>query len=568
MGTVRTSLVQGDGLRLQVREQGDPGRPTVLLVHGYPDNSSVWDGVAGLLADRFRVVRFDVRGTGGSEAPQDRDGYLLDRLAADIAAVARTVSPNEAVHLVGHDWGSIQAWHAVTDPRYAALFASYTSISGPSLDHIDDWMHRNITRLRLRPVLRQLTHSWYIGFFQLPRLPEIAWRTRVLRSRFEADERDAINGIELYRANIGSGAKRTERRTSVPVQQLALTKDPFVTTPLLRAAEPFCDSLWRRDLAYGHWAPRTHPAAVAGPIAEFIEHLRGASAGRSLRRAHITGEPRRFAGQLVLITGAGSGIGRSTALAFAAEGADVLAADINEEGAAATAAEARELGVDARHYHVDVTDGAALQKLAAQVGTDHGIPDIVMANAGIGMAGGFLDTDEEDWRRVIDVNLLGVVHTLRAFAPLLVDRSRATGQGGHLVVTASMAAFTPWPALTAYATTKAAVLSLAQSLRTELAPHDIGVSAICPGMIATNIINTTRFVGQDEATERQHRQETDAVYRKRNYGPDKVAKAVLRAVAENRAVVPVTPEARLAAVGVRVAPGLIRRFGGWSRTGR
>jgi short-subunit dehydrogenase len=136
------------------------------------------------------------------------------------------------------------------------------------------------------------------------------------------------------------------------------------------------------------------------------------------------------------------------------------------------------------------------------------------------------------------------------------------------VVTASMAAFTPWPALTAYATTKAAVLSLAQSLRTELAPHDIGVSAICPGMIATNIINTTRFVGQDEATERQHRQETDAVYRKRNYGPDKVAKAVLRAVAENRAVVPVTPEARLAAVGVRVAPGLIRRFGGWSRTGR
>jgi NAD(P)-dependent dehydrogenase (short-subunit alcohol dehydrogenase family)/pimeloyl-ACP methyl ester carboxylesterase len=541
----------------------------VLLVHGYPDNSAVWDGVADLLADRFRVVRFDVRGTGGSEAPSDRAGYLLDRLAADIAAVARAVSPTAPVHLVGHDWGSIQCWHAITDPRYAPLFASYTSISGPSLDHIDAWMRHNITRLRLRPVLRQLTHSWYIGFFQLPRLPEIAWRTRILRSRFNADERDAINGIELYRANmIGGGTQRTERRTSVPVQQLALTKDPFVTAPLLRAAEPWCDSLWRRDLAYGHWAPRTHPAAIAGPIAEFAGHVDGGPAGRSLRRARINGEPRRFAGRLVLITGAGSGIGRSTALAFAAEGADVLTADIDEDSAAATAAQARELGVDARHYHVDVTDGAALHKLAAQVGTDHGVPDIVMANAGIGMAGGFLDTDEDDWRRVIDVNLLGVVHTLRAFAPLLVDRSRQTGEGGHLVVTASMAAFTPWPALTAYATTKAAVLSLAQSLRTELAPHDIGVSAICPGMIATNIINTTRFVGQDEATQRQRRHDTDAVYRRRNYGPDRVAKAVLRAVAENRAVVPVTPEAHLAAVGVRVAPGLIRRFGGWSRGGR
>lgn len=568
MDTARTSLVQGDGLRLHVTEQGEPGRPTVLLVHGYPDNSSVWDGVADLLADRFRVVRFDVRGTGKSEAPQDRAGYQLDRLAADIAAVTRTVSPRETVHLVGHDWGSIQAWHAVTDPRYASLFASYTSISGPCLDHIDAWMRHSVTHLRLRPVLRQLVHSWYIGFFQLPRLPEIAWRTSILRSRFDADQRDAINGIELYRANMVGGKKSEERRTSVPVQQLALTKDPFVTTPLLDAAEPWCESLWRRDLAYGHWAPRTHPAAVAGPIAEFVEHLRGGPATRSLRRAKITGRRSRFAGQLVLITGAGSGIGRSTALAFAKAGADVLTADINEDGAAATAAEARALGVDARHFHVDVTDGAALRKLATQVGTDHGIPDIVMANAGIGMAGGFLDTDEDDWRRVIDVNLLGVVHTLRAFAPLLVDRSRATGQGGHLVVTASMAAFTPWPALSAYAATKAAVLSLAQSLRTELAPHDIGVSAICPGMIATNIINTTRFVGQDEATERQRRKESDAVFRKRNYSPDRVATAVLRAVAENRAVVPVAPEAHVAAIGVRVAPGLIRRFGGWSRGGR
>jgi NAD(P)-dependent dehydrogenase (short-subunit alcohol dehydrogenase family)/pimeloyl-ACP methyl ester carboxylesterase len=565
MNTVRASLVMGDGLRLLVTEQGDRARPTLLLVHGYPDNSRVWEGVASELADRFHVVRFDVRGTGGSEAPAGRDGYLLDHLAADIAAVARFVSPHGPVHLVGHDWGSIQAWHAVTDPRYAPLFASYTSISGPSLDHIDAWMKHNLARLRLRPVLRQLVHSWYIGFFQLPTLPELAWRLPFLRGRFGADTRDAINGIELYRANIGGSSARTERRTSIPVQQLALTKDPFVTTPLLRAADPWCEALWRRELPYDHWAPRTHPVAVARLVAEFVEHVSGgAKASRGLRRSAVTGEPRRFAGRLVLITGAGSGIGRSTALAFAADGADILAVDIDEESAKATALEVTRLGGEADHYRVDVTDSAGLRELAVQVAADHGVPDIVMANAGIGMAGGFLATDEDDWRRVIDVNLFGVVHTLRAFAPWLVDR----GQGGHLVVTASAAAFTPWPALTAYATTKAAVLSLSQSLRSELAPHGIGVTAICPGIIATNIVNTTRFVGEDTATQAQSRQDADAAYRRRNYGPDKVAKAVLRAVADNRAIVPVTPEAHLAAIGSRVSPGLMRRVGGLLRTRR
>ena len=153
------------------------GRPTVVLVHGFPDNSAVWDGVADLLAERFHVVRYDVRGTGGSGAPDGRDGYRLDQLAADLVAVVQAVSPGRPVHLVAHDWGSLQGWHAVTEPDYAPLFASYTSISGPCVDHIDAWTRRQIRRLRFGSVLRQLLHSWYSG------LPSRAQRDQAQPSR-------------------------------------------------------------------------------------------------------------------------------------------------------------------------------------------------------------------------------------------------------------------------------------------------------------------------------------------------------------------------------------------------
>src|SRR5690606_38075665 len=128
------------GLRLAVYVQGRADGPTIVLVHGYPDDHTVWDGVAESLAQRFRVVRYDVRGHGESAAPRGRDGYRMPHLVADLAAVVRAVSPDRPVHLVGHDWGSIQAWAAVRDPAHWGLFASYTTISGPDLAHVSAWL--------------------------------------------------------------------------------------------------------------------------------------------------------------------------------------------------------------------------------------------------------------------------------------------------------------------------------------------------------------------------------------------------------------------------------------------
>ena len=161
-----------------------PDRPTVVLVHGYPDRQQMWDLVVERLPlDRFHVVTYDVRGAGASDAPDELREYRTDRLVDDLAAVIDAVESEgrtgRTVHLVGHDWGSVQLWDAVgvaeRHPVLRGRIASFTSISGPSLAHIG-WLTHHTDGRRLR-LLRQAVHSWYISFFRLPVLPELVWRT-------------------------------------------------------------------------------------------------------------------------------------------------------------------------------------------------------------------------------------------------------------------------------------------------------------------------------------------------------------------------------------------------------
>jgi NAD(P)-dependent dehydrogenase (short-subunit alcohol dehydrogenase family) len=232
----------------------------------------------------------------------------------------------------------------------------------------------------------------------------------------------------------------------------------------------------------------------------------------------------------------------------------VLCVDIDFEAAKRTATE-----VGGSAFQLDVADGGATDRLAAHVFAEHGVPDLVVANAGVGVAGGFLQTSDEDWHRVLDVNLWGVVHTLRAFVPRLVDR----GEGGHVVVTASAAGFLPMPSLPAYSTTKAAVLMLSQCLAGELASDGIGVSAVCPGFVHTNITTTTRFAGSSPADEQVRQARATEMYRRRGFGPEKVADAIVAAVRDKRVVVHVTPEAKVGAFANRLAPGATRALLGW-----
>ena len=278
-----TRLVRAsDGIDLAVTESGVPGSPTVVCVHGYPDNSSVWDAVAGELSGSYHVVVYDVRGAGASGKPAHRDAYRLDQLADDLRSVLDAVSPQRAVHLVGHDWGSIQAWHAVTDERVASRIASYTSISGPCLDHTAAWMRSGLRRGGARPgqVVRQLVESSYVLLFSLPVVPEWLWRKGILDRALAAKvgrERslvpDKINGLELYRANMLRRLSRPQPRpTGIPVQVIAPTRDPFVT-PALQTNAP---RPWARDLRTvtvddGHWVIVTQPAVIARHVSALIE---------------------------------------------------------------------------------------------------------------------------------------------------------------------------------------------------------------------------------------------------------------------------------------------------------
>jgi pimeloyl-ACP methyl ester carboxylesterase len=295
---MRSHHIDRDGVRLAVHEWGDPtASATVLLVHGFPDCSTVWMPAAEALVDHgLHVAAHDVRGTGGSSAPADVAGYELTHLVADIKAVADAVSPDRPVHLVGHDWGSIQGWEAACSELLDGRLLSFTSISAPPFDHAGRWMRARRDERAFAALAKQALRSAYIPFFHVPGVQPAATRLRAginaTRNRFgegmarregaRVDEHwpaptfgtDLANGMQLYRANARRRlARPAQLQARVPVQLIVAVRDPWVPPSLLVGLEEIAPDLRRRHVDAGHWVIRSQPVDVAVWITEFIESL-------------------------------------------------------------------------------------------------------------------------------------------------------------------------------------------------------------------------------------------------------------------------------------------------------
>lgn len=299
-------MVSGD-VKLAVYEWGDPSRPTVMLIHGYPDTAAVWRPMAELLADHYHVVAYDVRGAGASSAPTATRDYRLELLVEDLGEVIDDVSPDRPVHLVGHDWGSIQGWEAVTTDRLAGRISSYTSIYAPGLDHAASWIRdrlRRPTPRHLGQLLDQQLRSWYVVAFHFPGAAR-AWKVigpvwpriqQKVEKVAPTDDypaataaTDGARGVSLYLANFSHRlAHPAGRPTDVPVQAIVPLRDHYVSPALSEGLGKWAPRLWRTDMVAGHWAPRTHPEVLARWTGEFIDHIEGGPESRRLRRSRVT----------------------------------------------------------------------------------------------------------------------------------------------------------------------------------------------------------------------------------------------------------------------------------------
>jgi NAD(P)-dependent dehydrogenase (short-subunit alcohol dehydrogenase family) len=197
---------------------------------------------------------------------------------------------------------------------------------------------------------------------------------------------------------------------------------------------------------------------------------------------------RDFAGKTAFVTGGASGIGLALGRAFAGEGMKVMLADIEAQPLAAAVESLKSSGMDVRGVICDVADPVSVEQAAQTAYAAFGHVHIVCNNAGVAAAGGIDNISLDNWRWVLDVNLMGVLNGIRTFLPHI----RAHGEGGHIVNTASMAGMIADLGFSPYVASKFAVVAMSEGLAPQLKPLGIGVSVLCPGFVRTGIGDSGR----------------------------------------------------------------------------
>jgi NAD(P)-dependent dehydrogenase (short-subunit alcohol dehydrogenase family) len=253
-------------------------------------------------------------------------------------------------------------------------------------------------------------------------------------------------------------------------------------------------------------------------------------------------------GKTCLITGAASGIGRATAEAAAARGARLVLTDIQTEALDRVAAELGDAVL--AHGALDVTDNEAVLAFAESVHADHGSMDVVMNIAGVSTWGAVQDLRHEDWRKMVEINLMGPISVIEAFVPAMVAAKR----GGHLVNVSSAAGLFGLPWHAAYSASKFGLRGVSEVLRFDLRRYKIGVTLVCPGAVDTPLVGTVDIVGVD--TEHPLMRKMRGRFQRHAKSPEQVANTILRAVERERYLVVTSPDIRALVLVQRYFPPL------------
>jgi NAD(P)-dependent dehydrogenase (short-subunit alcohol dehydrogenase family) len=241
-----------------------------------------------------------------------------------------------------------------------------------------------------------------------------------------------------------------------------------------------------------------------------------------------------YRGKHAVITGGSSGLGRAFALELAHHGAArILIADLDETRGASVVQELQQAGVEAHFRRCDVADREQIEALGQEARSVLGRLDFAFNNAGVASGGDFFDIPPEDWDWLLSINLMAVVNGCRTFGLIMREQG-----GGHLINTASLAAFGAAPGMTLYNVAKAGVLMLSETLRAELAPLHIRVSAICPGFVHTNLMERTRVASP------QYQGLTRMMLEGNKITPERIARAALQQIAQNKLYIFPTWDAR------------------------
>lgn len=294
-------MTTSDNYRLAVFEHGDPANPTVLCVHGFPDDHRLWDGVVALLAGTYHVVTFDNRGAGDSDHPHQVSAYVLEQLADDIAAVARTVKAGGNVHVLAHNWGGAGAWQLALHPVDGTGILSLTTIGSASPEYYSAWVRDQFRfdRQRLLDLFGTWRTNTYMTAFQIPVLAPLIFRSgladavmALAKLGFEAGKEPAgygkrlaarnRDGLRIYTANVYQqmlGRKPQRKNTHEPLRPIPslviVPTHDIVFTPASQAgAAEWAVDCRIRHVEGGHWLPSHQPDVVAKMVTDFVEEVR------------------------------------------------------------------------------------------------------------------------------------------------------------------------------------------------------------------------------------------------------------------------------------------------------